>query len=214
MINKERVCPICSNHAPIRLTKKNTNYFQCSSCKTLFSDALDNDNMVGGGNEEQRNKEQNKERITRINEIINGRKEDSRILDFGAGHGLLVKDIIESGIPCDAFDAYNPEFNKIPEKDTYHIVTMIEVIEHLSSPYMEIDVVRRSLKKGGLVMIETSFIDIAYEEHISLEDFFYVEPSVGHSTIFSHHGLDLLMCLKGFAPRQHWNRNVRCYQKV
>ena len=62
-------------------------------------------------------------------------------------------------------------------------------------------------------MVETSFVDIAAQEGIELEDFFYIEPSVGHSTIFSHHGLDLLMATKGLPPLQHFNRNVRLFYK-
>lgn len=211
---ENKLCPVCGNVAPSRLEKRMVEYFQCSSCRTLFSNPLDNENMVGGGNEEQRNKEQNHERIGRIKDIITGDKENVRILDFGAGHGLLAKDFNNAGFKCDPYDAYNPEFSRLPEKDTYHVVAMIEVIEHLSFPFSELDVVRRSLKWNGVVMIETSFVDIAQEEGISLEEFFYVEPGVGHSTIFSHHGLDVLMCLKGFMPLQHWNRNVRAYQKI
>ena len=72
----------------------------------------------------------------------------------------------------------------------------------------------RSLIYGGIVMVETSFIDVANEENIPLEDFFYIAPQAGHSTIFSHHGLDLLFTLKGFAPIQHWNRHVRGFVKI
>lgn len=189
-------------------------YYECTSCGTLFSDPLDNSNMVGGGNEIGRNKEQNHLRIERINAMCKGQEKGNiRILDFGCGHGMLMSDLISEGYDCSGYDAYNEEFCKLPEKGVFNIVTAIEVIEHTSFPFAELDVIHRSLAPNGVVMIETSFTNIAHMEGIEYEDFFYIDPSVGHSTIFSHHGLDVLMCLKGFRPISHWNRHVRAYQK-
>jgi SAM-dependent methyltransferase len=208
-------CPICNNEAGLRLNKGGVEYFQCANCNTLFSDPLDNDNMVGGGNEEKRNTEQNYIRIGRVEEMTLGmRKEDVHILDFGCGHGYLVQDLREAGyINTVGYDPYNEEFCKLPEKNKFHIVIAIEVIEHTSANFVEVDVMYRSLLPNGLVYLETSFTDIAEEEGIPLEDFFYIEPSVGHSTIFSHHGLDLLFAIKRFVPTQHFNRNARLFKK-
>lgn len=208
-------CVICNNECILRLTKESIDYYQCSSCKTLFTEPLENSNMVGGGNEVQRNQEQNHIRIDRINEMIKGmKKENVDILDFGCGHGMLIEDIKKAGYPnVDGYDAYSEQYSRLPEKNKYHIITAIEVIEHTSYPFYELDVIFRSLRSRGVVMFETSFVDVAVEDNIELEDFFYIDPKVGHSTIFSHHGLDVLMCLKGFTPMQHWNRHCRLYKR-
>lgn len=211
---RSTTCPICNNLATSRLYKLEVEYFLCSSCNTLFSAPLENDNMVGGGNEEQRNIQQNAERITRFEAILGGYKKEARVLDFGCGHGMLVADLNKAGFVADGFDIFNPEFNKqMPKPDTYHLVTMVEVIEHTSYPYVELDAIFRCMKKGAAVYIETSFTDVATEEKIPLEEFFYVDPAVGHATIFSHHGLDVLMLTKGFVPMQHANRHSRVYKK-
>lgn len=209
------ICAICNNVAIERLKKGATTYFQCTNCRTLFSGPLDNDNMVGGGNEEQRNIQQNHERIARIGDLCRGmKKEEVFILDFGCGHGMLVNDLKNAGyINTYGYDCYNSEFSTLPQKGQFHIVTGIEVIEHTSKPYVELDVIYRSLRPNGCVILETSFVDIAAEDGIALEDFFYIEPKVGHSTIFSYHGLDLLMQQKGFLVQQVFNRNVHLYQK-
>lgn len=210
----DKICPCCNNAAFPRLIKKNVQYHQCSSCQTLFSDPLDNADMVGGGNEVNRNQLENHLRIGRINEMVLGMaKEDVHILDFGCGHGYLIADLKAAGYNCDGYDAYNEDFSKLPPNNKYHIITAVEVIEHCSRPFAELDVIKRSLVDFGVVMFETSFVDIPKEDGIALEDFFYIEPSVGHATIFSHHGLDVLMSLRGFKPIQHFNRNVRLYQK-
>lgn len=207
-------CPICNNNSTQRLTKESVDYFQCHNCKTLFSGALDNDNLIGGTAEFERNTQQNYLRIERVKMLCAGEKvEDMNILDFGCGNGMLIEDLGKEGFNCDGYDAYNSKYSRLPDKNKYHIITAIEVIEHTSEPYVEIDVMYRSLKENGVLMVETSFIDVAAQENIELEDFFYVSPKAGHSTIFSHHGLDLIMALKGFTPLQHFNRHVRVFLK-
>jgi len=84
---------------------------------------------------------------------------------------------------------------------------MTEVIEHLSEPYKELDDIWEYLKPGGTLLIETSFVD-----WMTVEDE-YFDPELGHSTIFSHKGLDELMLSKGFEIGQHINRNVRVFTK-
>lgn len=212
----QKTCPCCNNHSHLRLTKGSVEYFQCTNCKTLFSEPIDQDGMVGGEHEEGRNLGQNHLRLARVEEMAKGmKKEDVNILDFGCGHGKLVEYLLNSGFPnVRGYDAYNDNYCVLPIKEKYHIITAIELIEHTSHPFIEVDVMWRSLVYGGCVMIETSFVDVAAEENIPLENYFYIAPQNGHATIFSHHGLDLLMTLRGFVPRQHWDRQVRLYQKV
>lgn len=206
---------MCFNDANHRLTKLSVDYFQCEWCKHLFSDPIDQDNKVGGEYYQERNEQENHIRIGRMAKMMEGLdKKDYHILDFGAGFGALMKDFRKEGYNCDAYDAFNEEFCRLPERNKYHAVTMIETIEHLSGNYIELDVINRSMVLGGGIMIETSFVDIAKEDGVPLEDFFYIAPQNGHSTIFSHWSLDLLMVYKGFVPSKHFNRNVRVYKKL
>jgi len=206
---------MCFNDANYRLTKLSTIYWQCEWCKHLFSDHIDQDNKVGGEYYQERNKQENHIRIERIGKMMAGMdKKDYHILDFGAGFGALMKDFRAAGYNCDAYDAFNEEFSRLPERNKYHAVTMVETIEHLSGNFIELDVINRSMVIGGGIMIETSFVDIAKEDGVPLEDWFYIAPQNGHSSIFSHWSLDLLMVYKGFAPKKHFNRNVRNYVKI
>lgn len=210
---RPRICPICNGESPLRLTKQHTQYFQCESCKMLFSDPLSQDGLVGGQHEEGRAL-QNDIRLNRIETMMEGmKKEDIRILDFGCGHGYLVNYLKERGYNVTGYDAYNEEFCRLPEKNKYHLCLMIEVIEHTSAPFVELDVIHRSLVNGGLLYIETGFVSIPEEDGISLDDYVYVSPAAGHSTIFSHHAMDYLMLLKGFRSKRHFDRNCRLYFK-
>lgn len=212
---RPRTCPICNNDANYRLTKFDTIYHQCEWCKHLFSDHIDQDNKVGGEYYQERNEQENHIRIARIAQMMGSlNKKDYHILDFGAGFGALMNAFRRNGYNCDAYDAFNEEFSRLPERNKYHAVTMVETIEHLSGNFIELDVINRSMVMGGGIMIETSFVDIAKEDGVSLEEFFYIAPQNGHSTVFSHWSLDLLMSYKGFIPKKHFNRNVRNYIKI
>ncbi|OYY99556.1 MAG: hypothetical protein B7Y37_13780 [Sphingobacteriia bacterium 28-36-52] len=203
-------CPACNSKSDERLVKKDVKYYQCGYCGTLFSGELPNDNMVGGGFEIERNTQQNEDRLKRFLDLVS---RDSKFLDYGCGHGMLVDYLKTKKINAFGYDRYNPDYNFIAEHE-FNLVSMVEVIEHLSHPFSELDQINILMKSGGILYIETSFVDVAKEENIPLQDFFYVEPSVGHSTIFSHKGLDILMAKKGFTPLNHINRNVRLYKKA
>jgi SAM-dependent methyltransferase len=182
--------------------KNGTEYFQDDN-GIIFCDPLNQDQMVGGGCEQVRNEMQNYLRLDRVYRL----KDNANVLDFGCGNGLLIRDMKAVGIKCTGYDKFNPKFKKLPKKETFDIVIMVEVIEHLNEPFAELDMIYQSLVKGGVVMIETSFSD-----WLTLEDS-YIEPSVGHSTIFSHRGLTELMASKGFTEGGHFDRNVRIYKK-
>jgi hypothetical protein len=213
METRPRVCPVCNNEAPLRLSKLKVEYFQCESCQMLFSAPLDQEGLVGGCHEEGRAL-QNDIRLDRIETMTQGmKKEDVQILDFGCGHGLLVDYLKEAGYNVTGYDAYNAEYMRLPEKNKYHLFLMIEVVEHTSSPFVELDVIHRSLVEGGLLYLETGFVDVATEDNIALDDYLYVSPIAGHATIFSHHSLDYLMLLKKFRSKRHFDRNCRLYTK-
>lgn len=181
----------------------------------LYCDPLDQDNMIGGGNEIPRNEQQNHLRIERLDSIFKGRDKASiSVLDFGCGHGYFINDLLWAAYNATGYDPYNPEFSRLPLKDHFDAITCVEVIEHTSYPFPEIEVMYRSLKRFGVVYFETSFIDVSEQESIPLEEFEYVNTAVGHSSIFSHHALDLLMVGRGFKVGRHWNRHTRLFHKI
>lgn len=200
-------CPCCNALSKMLFVKGSYEYHECQECHTLFvPNGIDQSNMVGGGFEAERNTSQNSERIRRFAWLVGIY---GGILDYGCGHGMLVNDSKAAGLECDGYDKFNPDMQKIPNKK-YNLVSMIEVIEHLYFPYSELIEIYDLLLPNGIVYIETSFTDIIPKP---FEEAYYVEPTVGHCTIFSHAGLDILMTSKGFTPLEHLNGNVRLYQK-
>lgn len=171
---------------------------------TLFCSPLDQSKKVGGAGEELRNQVQNKERLQRIRAI----NPNPILLDYGCGHGLFVQFLQDKKIKATGYDPYNEKFSKKPIVNFYNIVTLIEVIEHTTEPYSEIDEIWNYLKPGGTLFIETSFVD-----WMMIPDDPYIAPELGHSTIFSHRGLDLLLVKKKFKIAKPINMNVRLYYK-
>ena len=212
MIRKN--CIACNNISLPIFEKSKVQYYQCGFCETVFSDPVPNDNMIGGGMEIERNTLQNIDRIKRFYKLCPSIIDGVPVLDYGCGHGMLVEDMKKQGIDCDGYDLYNPEYNVFKQGRTYGLVCLVETLEHIGEPFGELGLIYQSLAEGGICYIETGFVNIPEQDGIRLEDYFYIDASVGHSSIFSHLGLDIFMLGRGFRPLKHINRTVRVYQKV
>jgi SAM-dependent methyltransferase len=209
-------CPVCNCNNEPSFDKGGVDYHLCQRCDTCYSVALPNANMIGGVAEIERRND-NAERVRRFRMYS-----CESLLDFGCGHGWLVEDARNLGVTAFGYDKYSEDFTNLPIEQV-DVVSMIEVIEHTVAPFNELNEVWDCLKPGGHVYIETSFTDIGRSligsvDHLGnevkeLKDFFYISPQAGHSTIFSHRSLDMLMISKGFKPLQHINPTVRIYQK-
>jgi hypothetical protein len=90
---------------------------------------------------------------------------------------------------------------------------MIEVIEHLTAPFEEIGVIASKLKMGGFLLVESSF----RWENLSAADVekgTYSEPSIGHSSILSPKGLEIICGRYGLRLFRSINQNVWVFAKT
>jgi hypothetical protein len=194
-INKIMKSPISGKEMESKYIVDGFTYY-IDETGSLFCGCLDQSNMVGGtGNRENNH-------AGRLSIIKNfGSK---TILDYGCGRGDFVDFLNSQGISADGYDPYSDKYSSFPKKK-YDAITMIEVIEHTCSPYKELDEIKSLLNPNGILFIETSFSNWVTLGHP------YLNPNIGHSTIFSHNGLDLLMRSKGFNVGQHINQNIRIF---
>ena len=192
-------CPICSTVNAVAATKSGVDYHQCVNCRTIYSAKLDQTDKVGGCAEDER-RMSNKFRLECLSLLG-----CHSVLDFGCGHGYLVESASSAGFEAQGYDCYGPPtFRALPAR-TFGAITMIEVVEHLHAPFEEFDTVRQLLEPNGCLLIETSFSDFT-----GVDDA-YVNPDLGHSTVFSYDALDALLRRKGFNLRWVVNRNIRVY---
>lgn len=207
---KKMNCTICDSPSSIIFNKKGYDYYECSHCKSIFvPEGIDQSNMVGGQHEVGRNEKENSVRIERFKELVG---KYGSIWDFGCGHAYLVKDCLNEGLDAEGYDKFNPELDKLPTRK-FNLCSMVEVIEHTHAPFNELSVIHDRLLPNGVLLVETSFTDVAVQENIPMDEFFYISAEHGHCTIFSHYGLDILMKKKGFKVLPPINRNVRLYQR-
>ncbi len=92
-----------------------------------------------------------------------------RILDYGAGSGSLVAELCHRGFACDGFEfaqsareyclanrgySLKAELKTVPD-GYYQVVTMIEVIEHLTDLTSTLQEIHRILAPGGKLFVTT-----------------------------------------------------------
>ena len=202
MANKKK-SPITGFACEKAFIKGGVQYYR-DGLGNIFSKPLDQSEMVGGNNEMLRNNEaDNITRLQRAKDITG--KPNPTILDFGCGNGMLVCFGKARGYNVLGYDLYRPETHDALNSK-YDCLLLIEVVEHLSEPFDELKLIKNLLNPGGKVMVETSFSDWLTENDA------YIEPKVGHCTIFSHAGLDFLFEKFGFKIGKHINRNVRIFK--
>jgi len=145
-------------------------------------------------------------------------------LDYGCGNGGLVRHALKSG----QYEVFGYDTGAWAEKSrdgglpvlreselaehegTFDIITMIEVIEHVTAPLDFFCECRRWLKPGGWLFLTTGNAASAPKDFLSWP---YVSPEI-HVSYFTPKALSLALKQAGFEPRHMkrfsgWNDIVR-----
>lgn len=88
----------------------------------------------------------------------------------------------------------NVEDYNLPEKG-FAMVTMIEVAEHLSDPVKAFRNIHRSMRPGGVLLVQTADMD-GLQAKMGGRDYHYYLP--GHLSYFTRHNLRKALLLAGF----------------
>jgi 2-polyprenyl-3-methyl-5-hydroxy-6-metoxy-1,4-benzoquinol methylase len=93
----------------------------------------------------------------------------TRVLDYGCGTGELVEQLRASGVEASGLERSDtarqyalaqrnlcilPDTQSI-QRESLDVVTMVEVIEHLTDPYHALEEIRSRLRPGGLILVTT-----------------------------------------------------------
>lgn len=105
-----------------------------------------------------------------------------------------VADVLGIPVWCGDFLNYNPG-------KTYSIITMGDVIEHVTDPEKALRNAWRLLREDGVLWLSTPNFESAFARMRKLNDAMWMEPY--HITYFSRDGLEALAEKCGFALREH-----------
>ena len=179
---ERRSCPVCASYSVMCSVKKvGIDYCSCASCGALFSGDLTPD-IIATHNDSPGERCAIEIQRTRLQRIKNhlGRMPE-KILDFGCGRGDLVDFLKGEGVNAVGVDQHTKlQLSDMPS-ESLDVVTMVEVIEHLGDPLGILKQLADSLKPGGVLYIESSFVDFLGNPATSD----YVDPRIGHCCIHS-----------------------------
>lgn len=121
-------------------------------------------------------------------------RKNSTIIDFGCGDFSFVDQVAALGHTVIGIDQDTKVQLKDIGRDAADAIFCVEVIEHLERPAEYLREFYHILKPMGRVYIETTFAE-------SIDDPWnhpYVSERIGHRTILSSKGLELLAIKAGF----------------
>lgn len=159
---KSTNCPLCQENATLKYSYRETDYYQCSHCKSLFV-----------GSEYRPTWKEERARYLLHKNDVNDQGYQAFVspisqmvltdftpkdtgLDFGAGTGPVIAKILSAH--HFNIETYDPFFDNRPEllNNRYNYIVCCEVMEHFFDPHKEFSLLRKLLKPGGKLYCMTS----------------------------------------------------------
>lgn len=219
-----KYCPVCKKKKIISsfLDRHNIRYNTCLNCKSIYQKAIsikqqqtNYENFIIDPDGEKRFlKNEQKEKLKNwygetIN-FINNQNQPGKILDYGSGLGFFLNGINKKWQKY-AFEISPTALTFLKKKTNYKVFDNIaslkkksnffdviffyHVIEHLEKPYESLKVIKKLLKKNGILIIGTPNINcIAYK--IFRKNFRLLGP--GHIFLLNDYSLKKLLSKFGF----------------
>jgi SAM-dependent methyltransferase len=122
-----------------------------------------------------------------------------KVLDIGSGTNYFVSRLVQAGYdaygvdahsePVYAKDRFYRDFDILPN-DSFDVIILLEVIEHLTAPLEELEGFFSRLKDNGKVFFTT----MIYWKKRQKSMEWYINPQFGHATIWSMGALSKIFC--------------------
>ena len=145
------------------------------------------------------------------------KKTSGKVLDVGCAYGFMLEkfpdsfdkfgvDVSEYAIrvakkrlPSIAFTVSNIEDELPFQEETFDIVICNDVLEHLENPAVALKNIKRVLKKGGILYINTPNLNLFRKKFLG-----YADKMEHHISLFIHNDLLDLLEKVGFKVETHW----------
>jgi len=139
----------------------------------------------------------------------------ARVLDVGAAYGFFVKAARDAGLDASGLEPVAPCARFAREElgvrlhtgriedaplaaGSFDVVTLFDVIEHLTDPTSALERIHRLLAPGGMVVVETGDLGGLLARVVGARWYYYDPPQ--HLTYFSLASLEHLLDRCGFVP--------------
>lgn len=176
------ICPLCGSNSELWGIKRSFNLYSCISCKLIFVNPLPDPTSVynqdyflgASGGFGYVDYDADKEpMIPTFNKYLDllakyGKPKGS-IFDIGAATGFFLKIAQKRGYKVsgvemsdhaasmarkDGIDVSSGDMMSMSiENQSFDVVTMLDVLEHMTEPFTELLEVKRILKSGGLLVV-------------------------------------------------------------
>ncbi|MDP6811037.1 MAG: class I SAM-dependent methyltransferase [Kiritimatiellia bacterium] len=203
---KATQCPVCGTgtlqgkFSHVVLGQHNADYCECAECGSLIvpevdwlADAYASERVDPDTGAAQRSIICSL--FIRAMRCVGLAPKGGRVLDFGAGNGLLVRLLRDQGFDAWGVDkhasmavARNWRLESMDREEAGQasMITAIEVFEHLADPHAVLQSMVSALVAEGMVLLRTTLYDGSRHD----ENWYYLELSGGqHITLFSRKGV-------------------------
>lgn len=200
-----------------RCTRCNQLFSQCS--KTEFNSSMEEFNSAKGTWPPPENvsslERSTKKTLKNIANLMNQRVNQLKLLDVGCSNGAFIFTANQSGIQCEGIEpaeeaalaaqkaglkvhhGFLEESNLV--KESYDIITLFEVIEHLKNPVELLNECSRLLKKNGMMVIRTANTDSWTVRILKGKwHYFNISRHGGHISFFCKKSITALGVQTGF----------------
>ncbi|MBN2545367.1 MAG: class I SAM-dependent methyltransferase [Spirochaetes bacterium] len=211
-------CKICSN--PVNIInddKLKKRFYSCAVCEFI---SLKEEFMVSEAEEKERYLEHNNSIDDPkylvylkgfIHEAIEPfQKSIKNALDYGCGPAPVLAQILEEkGIKAEIYDKYF--FPDQPYKEnTYDLITLTEVIEHLADPVMIFKELTRLLNPGGYICAMTLFHPQNEESFLK----WWYKYDITHISFFSLKTMKYIAELVNLEIVKRNDKNICVFRKI
>jgi len=208
-----RICPYCESKGELYFTAGKKIFFRCSFCDLIFriteqdeEDRLLNyyrknyftdlagDQVIGKRDEV----------FTHTLDMIESQTERGKLLDVGCGCGLLLKEALGRGWAVCGVDpseqsveyassllgdvVYLGTLEKFYPGEQYDVITMVNVLDHMTQPWQELKKIYALLKPGGYIFFRFPNGKL-HSLLLKISKKYNIENCVGRFLIFHEHSL-------------------------
>lgn len=219
------VCKICNtnNYQHVyRITRYNL--YRCLNCQIVFVRPQPNLKKLEANNVEKYNTEENekvylsmqnifKDRADKCIKILRQLRNGGKLLDIGCSYGFYLDAFRKNGYKAEGLEVSDRAIkyarnilnlkvidgtldNRSFKKEEFDVVTLFDVLEHFPDPQKSISQIRKIIKKGGIVIIQTPNYDSLISRLTSTKWFWLLIPQ--HLFLYSINTLKYFLKNNGF----------------